>query len=64
VSFVVVVFSGLSILGQYTVRRLLPVEPLKRNHEVAGFTFGVIGALLRAAARLRDRRRAGALRSR
>ena len=42
----------------------MPVEPLKRNHEVAGFTFGVIGPLLRAAARLRDRRRAGALRSR
>jgi hypothetical protein len=44
VSFVVVVFSGLSILGLYTVRRLVPVENLKRNHEVAGFTFGVIGA--------------------
>jgi hypothetical protein len=44
VLFVVVVFSGLSILGLYTVRRLVPVENLKRNHEVAGFTFGVIGA--------------------
>src|ERR1700719_4857448 len=44
VSFVVLVFSGLSILGLYTVRRLVPVENLKRNHEVAGFTFGVIGA--------------------
>src|ERR1700720_1421653 len=44
VLFVVVVFSGLSILGLYTVRRLVPVENLKQNHEVAGFTFGVIGA--------------------
>lgn len=44
VPFVVVVFSGLSILGLYIVRRLVPVERLKRNHEVAGFTFGVIGA--------------------
>jgi hypothetical protein len=44
VAFVVIVFSGLSILGLYIVRRLVPVERLKRNHEVAGFTFGVIGA--------------------
>src|ERR1700730_12252064 len=44
VPFVVVVFSGLSILGLYIVRRLVPVERLRRNHEVAGFTFGVIGA--------------------
>ena len=45
VPFVVLAFSSLSILGLYTVRRLVPVERLKRNHEVAGFTFGVIGAL-------------------
>jgi hypothetical protein len=44
VSFIVIVFSGISILGLYTVRRLVPVERLKLNHEVAGFTFGVIGA--------------------
>jgi len=44
VGFIVIVFSGLSILGLYIVRRLVPVERLKRNHEVAGFTFGVIGA--------------------
>src|ERR1700675_5223352 len=42
--FIIVVFSGLSILGLYSVRRLVPVERLKQNHEVAGFTFGVIGA--------------------
>ncbi len=41
---VVVVFSGLSILGLYIVRHIVPVERLKQNHEVAGFTFGVIGA--------------------
>jgi hypothetical protein len=44
VALVVIVFSGLSILGLYVVRRLVSVEHLKRNHEVAGFTFGVIGA--------------------
>jgi Protein of unknown function (DUF4239) len=41
---VVVIFSGLSIFGLYLVRRMVPLERLKRNHEVAGFTFGVIGA--------------------
>jgi hypothetical protein len=44
VVFIIVMFSGLSIFGLYIVRRLVPVEHLKRNHEVAGFTFGVIGA--------------------
>ena len=44
VGIVVVVFSSLSILGLYLVRRMVPLERLKRNHEVAGFTFGVIGA--------------------
>ena len=38
------VFSGLSVLGLYIVRRLVPFEALKKNHEVAGFTFGVLGA--------------------
>ncbi len=42
--FVVVVFSGLSVLGLYVVRVLVPLERLKQNHEVAGFTFGVVGA--------------------
>jgi len=42
--FVILVFPGLSILGLYIVRRLVSVERLKQNHEVAGFTFGVIGA--------------------
>src|SRR5689334_9367476 len=42
--FVLVVFSGVSVLGLYLVRVLVPLERLKQNHEVAGFTFGVIGA--------------------
>jgi hypothetical protein len=42
--FVLVVFSIVSISGLYLVRSLVPLERLKQNHEVAGFTFGVIGA--------------------
>ncbi|HVB81588.1 MAG TPA: DUF4239 domain-containing protein [Candidatus Binataceae bacterium] len=41
---VTVVFSVLSVLGLYLVRVLVPLETLKKNHEVAGFTFGVLGA--------------------
>ena len=41
---VTVLFSGLSVLGLYLVRVLVPLETLKKNHEVAGFTFGVLGA--------------------
>lgn len=41
---VLIVFSGVSVLGLYLVRVLVPLERLKQNHEVAGFTFGVIGA--------------------
>lgn len=44
VTFIVTLFSGLSILGLYVVRVTVPLERLKQNHEVAGFTFGVIGA--------------------
>jgi len=44
VGIIVLVFSSLSILGLYLVRRMVPLERLKQNHEVAGFTFGVIGA--------------------
>src|SRR5215471_12100955 len=42
--FVLVVFSTLSVSGLYLVRILVPLERLKQNHEVAGFTLGVIGA--------------------
>src|SRR5271155_5097035 len=41
---VTILFSGLSVLGLYLVRVLVPLETLKKNHEVAGFTFGVLGA--------------------
>jgi Protein of unknown function (DUF4239) len=44
VIFVLVAFSTISVLGLYLVRILVPLERLKQNHEVAGFTFGVIGA--------------------
>jgi hypothetical protein len=42
--FLLVVFSMVSVFGFYLVRILVPLERLKQNHEVAGFTFGVIGA--------------------
>lgn len=42
--FVLVAFSAVSVFGLYMVRILVPLERLKQNHEVAGFTFGVIGA--------------------
>jgi uncharacterized protein DUF4239 len=42
--FVLVVFSSVSVSGLYLVRTLVPLERLRQNHEVAGFTFGVVGA--------------------
>ncbi len=42
--FVTVVFGGGSVLGLYIVRHLVPVDRLQENHEVAGVTFGVLGA--------------------
>lgn len=44
VACVIVAFSAVSILGLYIVRVLVPLERLRKNHEVAGFTFGVLGA--------------------
>jgi len=41
---VVLFFSSVTILGLYIVRRTVPVETLREDHEVAGFTFGVVGA--------------------
>lgn len=41
---VLIGFSTLSVSGLYLVRIAVPLERLKKNHEVAGFTFGVIGA--------------------
>ena len=42
--FVIVAFGGGSIAGLYIVRRLVPLDRLQKNHEVAGVTFGVLGA--------------------
>ena len=37
-------FAGATIAGLFTIRRLVAWETLRENHEVAGFTFGVVGA--------------------
>jgi hypothetical protein len=42
--FVIVVFGGGSVAGLYLVRRLVPLDRLQKNHDVAGVTFGVLGA--------------------
>ena len=41
---VVITFASLSVAGLYLVRRRIPAQVLKDDHDVAGFTFGVIGA--------------------
>src|SRR5271167_2896401 len=42
--FVIVAFGGGSVAGLCIVRRLVPLDRLQKNHEVAGVTFGVLGA--------------------
>jgi hypothetical protein len=42
--FVLVVFGGGSVAGLYIVRLLVPLDRLQKNHEVAGITYGVLGA--------------------
>jgi len=42
--FIIVVFGGGSIAGLCIVRQLVPLDRLQKNHEVAGVTFGVLGA--------------------
>ena len=42
--FVIVVFGGGSVAGLCIVRRLVPLDRLQKNHDVAGVTFGVLGA--------------------
>src|SRR5579862_6956354 len=42
--FVIVVFGGGSVAGLCVVRRLVPLDRLQKNHEIAGITFGVLGA--------------------
>jgi hypothetical protein len=44
IMFVIVVFGGGSIAGLCLVRWLVPLDRLQKNHEVAGVTFGVLGA--------------------
>jgi Protein of unknown function (DUF4239) len=44
IAFIVAVFGGGSVAGLYIVRRLVPIDHLQKNHEVAGVTFGVLGA--------------------
>jgi hypothetical protein len=44
IAFVVIVFGGGSVAGLYIVRQLVPLDRLQKNHEVAGVTFGVLGA--------------------
>ena len=44
IAFVCVAFGGGSVLGLCLVRRLVPLDRLQKNHEVAGVTFGVLGA--------------------
>jgi len=41
---VVVVFSGLTVAGLYIVRSRVSPQQLKLDHDVAGFTFSVVGA--------------------
>ena len=43
-AFIAVLYGGGSVLGLYIVRRLVSVRSLQENHEVAGITFGVLGA--------------------
>ena len=43
-AFIAVVFGGGSIVGLCVVRRLVPLDRLQKNHEVAGVTFGALGA--------------------
>jgi hypothetical protein len=42
--FVLVLFGGGSVAGLCLVRRFVPLDRLQKNHEVAGVTFGVLGA--------------------
>jgi hypothetical protein len=42
--FVLVVFGGGSITGLYLVRKWVPLDRLRQNHEIASVTFGVLGA--------------------
>ncbi len=43
--FVVGVPTAIAMFGPYFVRRLVPLETLRTNNEVAGFKFAVVGVL-------------------
>lgn len=43
-AFIAIVFGGGSVLGLYLVRRLVTVDRLQENHEIAGVTFASLGA--------------------
>ncbi len=43
-AFIIIVFGGGSVAGLYIVRRLVPLDRLQKNHEIASVTFGVLGA--------------------
>src|SRR5271167_1138032 len=42
--FIVAVFGVGSVAGLCFVRWLVPLDRLQKNHEVAGITYGVLGA--------------------
>jgi uncharacterized protein YneF (UPF0154 family) len=41
---VMLFFAAVTVGGLYVVRRRVPAQTLREDHDVAGFTFGVIGA--------------------
>jgi Protein of unknown function (DUF4239) len=41
---VAILFAAVTVAGLYFVRRRIPPHILKGDHDVAGFTFGVVGA--------------------
>jgi hypothetical protein len=44
IAFVIVVFGCGSVAGLWLVRRMVPLDRLQKNHEVASASFGVLGA--------------------
>jgi hypothetical protein len=40
---VVLAFSGLTVAGLYFVRERVSPQQLKEDHDLAGFTFSVVG---------------------
>jgi cytochrome c oxidase assembly factor CtaG len=42
--FVILFFAAVTVGGLYAVRRKVPAQILREEHDVAGFAFGVIGS--------------------